>query len=273
MLLRETLAANLRQLCRGEESIAAVCRATQINRQQFNRYLSGDSLPSQRTRNRICSYFGITEPDLFREDRSPGPPRQPFDDMPGWSHTEVRSALKLLMSESATSVPPGLYFVHFLVPQQKNTLMRSTMVIRRDGNMTTFRRLTGLSERRGSWWGHFSGDHRGLVLERRHLLYFVALNARHAREPTFMTLRWQPVSRPILGGNAMILTPAGPTIAPVVVAPCRKGTTIRAAMRASHVYSLDDAQIDPIVADLLEQQRQSLLTTMQHYGTGIPMLA
>jgi hypothetical protein len=57
MSLREVLSANLSRLCEGEVSIAAVCRATRINRQQFNRYLSGASIPNGRNLEKICRYF------------------------------------------------------------------------------------------------------------------------------------------------------------------------------------------------------------------------
>jgi len=50
MSLHEALSVNLARLCEGKGSIAAVCRATQINRQQFNRYLSGETVPNKRNR-------------------------------------------------------------------------------------------------------------------------------------------------------------------------------------------------------------------------------
>lgn len=272
MSLRAALASNLRQLCNGEQSIAAVCRAANINRQQFNRYLSGDSLPNQRTRERICRYFQIDEPDLFREPAGPVA-RAPAEEEPGWSHTGVRAALKQIMSEVPTSITPGLYFAHFLIPQHPNSIARSTVVVRRDGNLTTFRRLTGLAEPRGSWWAQYVGDHNGVILERRHIVYFVGMNQRDAREPTFLVLRWQPVSRPILGGHAMILTPSGPTITPVVLSPCPRKTSLRAALRASHVYSADDARIEQVVADLLDQQRQSLITMTRLLNVAVEPVA
>lgn len=69
MSLHEALSVNLARLCEGKGSIAAVCRATQINRQQFNRYLSGETVPNKRNRERICRYFGVAERELFIERR------------------------------------------------------------------------------------------------------------------------------------------------------------------------------------------------------------
>jgi transcriptional regulator with XRE-family HTH domain len=269
MSMREAFAANLSRLCEREASIAAVCRATSINRQQFNRYLSGDSIPNRRNLDKICRYFKIDEPDLFRNglDRpareTPAPPGE------AWSSADLRAVLKLLHSEAPTSVQPGLYFAHFAHPHDPKSLMRSAMVVRRDGNMTTFRRLTGVAEPRGSWWSHFNGDHKGLILERRHWLYFVGLNSVGNHEPNLLVLRWVPNSDPILGGHATILTPSGPTVTAAVVTPCRPKTTLRAAVKGSHAYSFDNSAIDDIVLDALDQQIQALITMVKRLNLDV----
>lgn len=56
---------NLRFLCGKRDSISQVCRDIGINRQQFNKYLSGISRPSTRNLNRICEYFHISEAQLL----------------------------------------------------------------------------------------------------------------------------------------------------------------------------------------------------------------
>ena len=258
MSLREALSTNLSQLCKKEDSIASVCRATQINRQQFNRYLSGDSLPNQRNREKICRYFKIDEPDLFQERAVTIVKDRVDDDEDPWSHTDLRSVLKLIHSEVQTSIAPGLYFAHFAIPHDPKSVMRSTIVVRKDGNLSTFRRMTGFAEPKGSWWSLFNGDHKGVILERRHWLYFLAINALGNREPTLLVLRWLPSSRPMLGGEATILTPPGPTITAVVLTPCEPGMSLRTAIKSSHVYSAEAPEIDPMVLDTLYQQCQSL---------------
>ena len=54
--------ANLNLLCSYQRSIAEVCRKLKLNRQQFNRYLNGQSRPSRHNMRRICDYFGVTNP-------------------------------------------------------------------------------------------------------------------------------------------------------------------------------------------------------------------
>ena len=59
---------NLRSLCAETGSIADACREIGINRQQFNRYVTGASLPSAHNLHRIAVYFGISESDLFQNN-------------------------------------------------------------------------------------------------------------------------------------------------------------------------------------------------------------
>jgi hypothetical protein len=177
----------------------------------------------------------------------------------------VRATLKRLRGEAPTSIEPGLYFAHFAYPQDPTTVMRSVVVVRRDGNLSTFRRLTGFSEPRGSWWSNFTGDHKGIILERRHWLYFVGLNDRAHNEPTLFVLRWVPSAGPMLGGHATILTPTGPTVTAVVLSLSPPRTRLRTAMRASHVYSIDDGRIDPMIVDALDQQCKALVAMIRPF--------
>lgn len=63
----ETLAANLRTLCDRHGSVAAVCRKINVNRQQFNKYLSGTHVPSAPNLRIIANYFGVSVPILFSD--------------------------------------------------------------------------------------------------------------------------------------------------------------------------------------------------------------
>ncbi len=60
-------AANLRRLCGSLGSISEACRRLAISRQQFTKYLSGTHLPSPRNLERINSFFGIGETEIFLE--------------------------------------------------------------------------------------------------------------------------------------------------------------------------------------------------------------
>ena len=57
-------AANLRLACDQRGSISRICREIGINRQQFNKYLSGRHRPSPRSLRLIANHFGLS-PDLL----------------------------------------------------------------------------------------------------------------------------------------------------------------------------------------------------------------
>jgi transcriptional regulator with XRE-family HTH domain len=60
-------AANLRLLCSRQGSISQVCRKVGINRQQFNKYLSGRHIPSAENIRVIANYFGVGPELMFSE--------------------------------------------------------------------------------------------------------------------------------------------------------------------------------------------------------------
>lgn len=57
--MKDDFAQNLRLLCSYHKSIADVCRQLNINRPQFNRYLSGRFMPAAHVLRRICDFFGV----------------------------------------------------------------------------------------------------------------------------------------------------------------------------------------------------------------------
>jgi len=61
----EDFRKNLRYLCDLYKSVAEVCRRIDINRQQFNKYLGGQSEPSNYNLRKICDFFGVTESELY----------------------------------------------------------------------------------------------------------------------------------------------------------------------------------------------------------------
>lgn len=59
------LKKNLRHLCQYHESISKICRDIGINRQQFNKYLNGTTIPSSFNLQRIATYFNVDVSDFF----------------------------------------------------------------------------------------------------------------------------------------------------------------------------------------------------------------
>jgi transcriptional regulator with XRE-family HTH domain len=261
MSLQEAFSENLSRLCGNADSVSAVAKATGINRQQFQRYISGGSIPGKRNLRKICRYFRVSEEQLFGYQREARAPQR--GDEPWASQDEMRAVLKLIHSDARPSIRDGAYFANFAVYHDRSSLVRSALFIRHEGNMTTFRRFTGIGERRGSWWSQFFGDHKGIVVERAHWLYFIGLNGRGNREPTIMVVRWLSGSQFLLGGQAIVSGSVGPSAAAVVISPAKPGISTASAIKASHMYSIDDPSIEQFVVDALDEQAKLLIDNVR----------
>ena len=56
---------NLKYSCRGQNTLAEICRKTAINRQQFNKYLNGTSIPSSINMMKLSEFFHLPIEDFF----------------------------------------------------------------------------------------------------------------------------------------------------------------------------------------------------------------
>lgn len=114
-MARDPLPDNLAFLCGYYPSIASVCRRIEINRQQFNKYLSGQTVPSRRNMRRICDFFGVSESELLLDHRRfteiAGLKRQPIA---GDGPTEILTHIEELYRGSGDlGRYVGYYFRYF----------------------------------------------------------------------------------------------------------------------------------------------------------------
>lgn len=96
---------NLRALVAGAASISAVCRALDINRTQFNRYLSGEAHPRPEVLARICAYFDqdariLLEPLSVIRAKEP-----PFSG----TDVDLRPFRSIMSNFDHARMPDGLY--------------------------------------------------------------------------------------------------------------------------------------------------------------------
>lgn len=108
---------NLRLLCKTRPSIASVCRDLDINRVQFNRYMSSHSFPKPNVLQQICDYFlvdsriylePLTPDDLERVRR--GQSQSTLQAQPSYLHQAVdyfERGIALTVSQS--ELPDGIH--------------------------------------------------------------------------------------------------------------------------------------------------------------------
>ncbi|MCF6100530.1 helix-turn-helix domain-containing protein [Mesorhizobium muleiense] len=129
------LAANLRLLCSTHRSVSEVCRRLGFNRQQFARYLTGETQPSHHNLRRIASAFGVTIDELLR-------PASDFEASVRSKGLSTQVGLAKMIDRAfpgdIQKLRPllGYYHMHFLVPHSSGTITRSLIhIYERDGKV------------------------------------------------------------------------------------------------------------------------------------------
>ncbi len=216
----DDLAENLRILCMGKGSIAQVCRDIGMNRQQFNKYLSGVTLPSPATLEKLAVYFGVEQRSLFDSPES-GRARLKGTHDPdplallGQIHGGILASIGDTLSfSSSTNLREGCYIIYFPWLRVPTDMVRSVMVVFKVGNMTCFRRYTRF-RKRGEPGGRYPhGRHAGIVLYQNGRTYLCAKNTKGLGELTLMSFGTDNnASLGIMAGLAMVFTPFAEPVA------------------------------------------------------------
>ena len=128
-----SLSANLKLLCSYRNSISAVCRDIGLSRQQFTKYLSGQSTPSIRSLRRISDYFGVDETELlmstaeFRELIALRPPQTEANNLPqNFITNSFRSDVRTRKEMSRFL---GYYYSHFIMGFTPDKIVRALICI------------------------------------------------------------------------------------------------------------------------------------------------
>lgn len=140
---------NLLKLSVKNESIAKTCRDLNINRQQFNKYLSGQVLPNAETLERITEHFNIDALELFKPPYSD--PAELNTVTISTEKTNKLAVLKaaVLQFESKPAVShlePGVYSYYMPYESDTSKCMRGFIAISVNDGVTFFSRVMRYSE-------------------------------------------------------------------------------------------------------------------------------
>ncbi len=261
MRIREIVAENLRRRCEGDQSVAHICRKMGINRQQFNKYLAGVTLPNERSLDKICHYFGIQESELLNTDSS----SISIDSVPANDTLSLLKFVHQLVSKKLnydkfqTSLTDGVYHTYFGHINGRDSIVRSVTIIKKDGNLTSFRRITGISNEPESTWADFTGDHRGMVIDRANAVFFQGMNSLGTEEPSLVCVQSQPMSTLLLAGFALIVTVDGPALLPVVMEKSQDAFDLKEEFRRYiKSYPFNSPDISSSIRNALRSQNDKL---------------
>jgi transcriptional regulator with XRE-family HTH domain len=251
MLPAKNLGANLRFLCQHKGSISSICRALNLNRQQFNKYLSGHSLPNPATLRKICSYFGVSEESLLQ---NPALVRTELKDQAALvqGRTGAKAgAFKLLediLGSAETSLEPGFYYAYYPWTRDPDKAIRSLVIVELKSGHTLFRRYTSLREAGTATKYYHIGRYRGIVIEEQNTLFFLARNRMGFRDISLMSFqKIMPNSVKLMVGVALVMAPWGPMASRVTLEYAGASLNFREALNDCCILELNSDAIDPIV--------------------------
>jgi transcriptional regulator with XRE-family HTH domain len=204
--IHQNFGINLRTQCQKFQSIAEACRAININRQQFNKYLSGAMLPNARTLQRICEVFGTEEWELFlpAQKQQPAPIEKTTPQLGSeWveftkkilSHRVFAEGFK---ASTKPNIQPGLYKCFFPLMGFSGCLVQSAVLISNASGISTFSRHTRLSSPSSPQYSVAHGKHRGIVLSNGTFDYLIGYNTVSPNNISMMCL-----PRDVTGGPGM----------------------------------------------------------------------
>jgi transcriptional regulator with XRE-family HTH domain len=229
MSIRSIFAGNLRRLSSREKSHAHVARELGLNRQQFNGYVTGKNLPNERVIDNICAYFQVDVGTLFREAN----PETDFQNIESLTDRQRKFIDRVIAAEKATSrqaLQDGLYYIYFSVSGDPDMVACSLMAVRREGGLTTFRRITRLGGASGGLRPRGRGVHSGIVIFRDGLAFFIGLDSIDNAVPTILVGRLVTSSEILYAGQAHLVTDTGFTHVKFSITPVPKRTKVWKAM-------------------------------------------
>lgn len=257
-------ADNLRALCIRHGSIAAVCRALEMNRQQFNKYLAGSTLPNAATLEKICAFFAVEPQNLFKDALAPvasplaamAPAEtNPFSALPCGTLKIASEAFGRMRN---SSLRPGCYYFYFPWARDPAKCVRAALYVYRRGGLTLFTRFTKFRSPSQRQRYYLRGRHDGVVLESDKAKFLLAMNRKGYGEMSLVSLGVESaLSQDFMSGLALVMEASGAPLALRATLEYRGSAAIlRRTISDACVLALTDPSIP-------EEVRQSMSATPQ----------
>ncbi|MGE4612254.1 MAG: hypothetical protein AAED33_12855 [Paracoccaceae bacterium] len=138
-------AKRLTGLCKTKPSASAVARDLGINRQQFARYLNGESIPRQMINRKIAEYFNI-DPGLLFSNQSIG-----GNEGSSYAETSTVKAMAQLLDNAKVAritdedLEPGFYWQYKTLLRMPRKILRTLVMVQKDGGIYRYKRCSSVT--------------------------------------------------------------------------------------------------------------------------------
>jgi transcriptional regulator with XRE-family HTH domain len=257
----ELFSKSLRRLCFEHSSIAEVCRETGINRQQFNKYLSGRGMPSARTLRRICACLEVSESTLLgvagaegatieRGNNSTGQLVRDFSRLSQRFMPGLSKIPKLLPFE----LDVGLYNCYFPFPGYDGFLIRSVVKIWRENTQLCFTRLTRIPRTDGTSGYVVRAHHRGLIIITSEEISFIGRSSSEPFHVSVISLDRKILFESLHLGFTLTRSANSQISARTVIEPIPADLKTRRVLKSLGVVAISDFTISASVRAAMTAQ-------------------
>lgn len=258
----KVFAKNLRRHCENQPSIAAICAATKINRQQFNKYLSGKVLPGSRNLRKICLFLGVHEEELFKRKSSSNSAAGATGRQPKLNARVATALLGLEFADEgldfqSPGLEEGFYYCYFPLVDRTRTLLRSLVWVHRKNRQTHFVRVTSVLGRSNLSSKRIRGRHSGIVFSSAADIFMLAFNRYAKGQLTVAVFHHSNYGSggDLRVGRSLTRSPEGMRCMWSVLAPIAAGTPVRTMLKSVGVCAEDDPSVDVGVRVAFPDQR------------------
>lgn len=253
--MNEDFPKNLRLLCSYYRSIAEVCRRLDVNRAQFNKYLSGTTRPSRFILLKMCDFFGVEVHEIFMPHarfsliirvRSAPAINQPLNRPYLGEVDQLQAQTRGLLDKYL-----GYYFEYHYSMTFPEHIIRSLSCITTDGNGYYFQRFERMRfpDREGEYRSRYKGV-AFMLSERIFLIGYESMTRNEIAQtilyPTYKS-RVSYLSGLKLGVSAR--DQRDPVCARVVLESLGQHISIRNALKLCGLFGPDSDAIDSEIRD------------------------
>lgn len=257
------LANNLRLLCSYKKSISSVCRDLEINRQQFNKYLSGNTTPSGNNLRKICDYFGVEEHEIRmpQEDFSKIVQARPLVSTPTAEQPrpEIEFLDKLFQRGSEDlSKYEGSYYIYYYSTSYPGRILKAYGVIYEEEGRHFFKWIERLSLVESSGRDGFIYKLKGVVLGLSNRIFISGYEQIMKNEMVHLIL-YPTYKNKVSQLSGLLLGVSGadsrePVSQRVVFSYLGKNVNHRAAFKRCGIYEVDSGEVDPEIKAKIENR-------------------
>lgn len=250
---KQNLADNLRLLCSYKKSISEVCRELVMNRQQFNKYLSGNTTPSSNNLRKICDYFGVEEHEIRMPSDEFGKIVQPHPSAETRLESQNRPEIDFLeqLFESGSedlSKYEGSYYIYYNSTSYPGKILKAYGVVYEQEGRYFFKWIERLSLVGANGRDGFIYKLKGVVLGLSNRIFISGYEQIMKNEMVFLIL-YPTYKNKVSQLSGLLLGVSGadsrePVCQRVVFSYQGKSVNHRQAFKSCGIFDADSTEVD-----------------------------